>query len=399
MVLGWSLVIFALLSGEPEEAEPLPDEGEAYCRFAQAVAESEAALLRAPEVFGSVGHFSTVGSGPEPAAGVQTTRILAGLRYDVADLVRGNLVVRRARAECERYRAMVRLETALREGGEAALAPALAAKIGVLRNLLPSLLQRMDALRADVMNANATADDLQAFRLRVDALRDAIVQAELALVHWQGEQKESPAPNLPSLLEEYWKADREVEEAEGALRRARAFGLELRGGYEELLTVEQGVPLFGIVTLSYNLGHLWQGSSNRRAREARQDWRRLRGGPPGSHRIAEALEQLEATRTHQRKRLEEVSVLARDIQQQLREVEQIETRKVNRFRDLLMLEAARLEAERVFLERYVEELDRFLGPAPEVLPSPAPERGTADGRREESDRPLPARVPSIRVRR
>ena len=397
MYAGLSILVLALLQGgEPAEPGGLPDEGEAYCRYTEGVAASEAALLRAPEIFGSVGHFSAVGSNLEPAAGVQTTRILAGLRYDLARLVRGNLLVRRARAECARYRAMSRLETALREGGDAAIAPALAAKLGVLRNLLPTLMQRMEGLRGDVTAARATVEDLQSFRIRVDALRESLAKAELELANWKPDPAEAERP-LPVLLEEYWDADREVEEAEAALRRAHAFGLELKGGYEELLTVEQGVPLFGIVTLSYNLGHLWQGSANQRAKEGRDDWRRLRGGAPGSQRIAEALQKLEATRTAQRRRLEEVSVLARDIEEQLREVEKLETRKVSRFRDYLWVESARLEAERVFLERYVAELDRFLGPTTSL--EPVPDRGPSVKGRQGSDAVRPTRVPTIRMRR
>src|SRR5690606_23969615 len=114
-------------------------------------------------------------------------------------------------------------------------------------------------------------------------------------------------------------------------------------------------------------------------------------------RIAEALQKLEATRTAQRRRLEEVSVLARDIEEQLREVEKLETRKVSRFRDYLWVESARLEAERVFLERYVAELDRFLGPATAL--EVVPDRGPSVKGRQGSDAVRPTHVPTIRMRR
>lgn len=391
-------VLLALVADGPvvQEEAPPPDDGEAYCRFAEGVAQSEAALLRAPEVFASVGHFSTVGTSLEPAAGVQTTRILAGLRYDLARLVRGNLLVRRARAECERYRAMARLEGVLRDGQGATLAPALATKIAILRNRLPNLMQRMDGLQNDVAAARATVEDLHSFRIRVDELRDAIAAAELQLAQGKGRPMGAEA-SLSELLDAYWEADREVERVEGELRRAHAFGLELKGGYEELLTVEQGVPLFGIVTLSYNLGHLWQGGPNRRAREARGEWRRVRGGAPGSQRIAEALHVLESTRVSQRKRLEEVRILAKDIAEQLEIVEGLETRKVSRFRDYLWLESTRLEAERAFLEKHVEELDRFLGPRPEAGGETGRESSVRGERGEGGTKP--GSVPTIQIRR
>lgn len=393
-VLSVVLALFSEAQPVQDEAPP-PDDGEAYCRYIEGVAQSDAALLRAPELFGSVGHFSTVGSDLEPAAGVQTTRILAGIRYDLARLVRGNLLVRRARAECDRYRAMSRLEVALRDGQGATLAPALASKIAVLRDRLPSLVQRMDGLQSDVAAARATVEDLHSFRIRVDELRDAIATTELQLAQGRASPRQAAEP-LTDLLETYWEADREVEAAEGALRRSQAFGLELKGGYEELLTVDQGVPLFGLVTLTYNLGHLWQGAPNRRAKEARQEWRRVRGGAPGSHRIAEALQKLQATRTSQRKRLEEVRILARDLAEQLELVEALETRKVSRFRDYLWVELTRLEAEQAFLEKHVEALDRFLGPRAET--GPPAEGRSAKGKRGDGE-VKPASVPSIRIRR
>lgn len=392
-----SVVLALFLEGQPTEGkEPPPDDGEAYCLYTKGVAQSEAALLRAPELFASVGHFSTVGTSLEPAAGVQTTRILAGLRYDLARLVRGNLLVRRAQAECRRYQAMSRLETALREGQGATMAPALASKIAILRNRLPALMQRMNGLQADVAAARATVEDYHSYRIRVDELRDAIATIELQLAEGRARNAQSAEP-LSDLLDAYWQADREVEEAEGELRRVQAFGLELKGGYEELLTVEQGVPLFGLVTLSYNLGHLWQGQPNRRAREAREEWRRVRGGAPGNQRIAEALHRLEATREAQRKRLEDVRVLARDIAEQLEVVEALETRKVSRFRDYLWVESTRLEAERAFLEKHVEELDRFLGPQGDAGSLPDKETSVKDSRGEGAVKP--AKIPSVRIRR
>lgn len=398
MQTGVFSAVLVLLAGGPDlPAGPTSvDEGDAYCRYVESVARSDAALLRAPELFGSLGHFSAVGSGLEPAAGVQTTRILAGIRYDLVEVVRGNLVMRRARAECARYRAMTRLEAALRTGSGITMLPALAAKVAVLRNVLPSLMQRMDTLAADVAAARATVEDLQSFRIRVDELRDAIANSEMEIARTAVHPTETTEP-FADLLEAYWAADREVEEAEAALRSARAFGLELEGGYEELLTVRQGVPLFGVIGISYDIGHLWQGSANREAGAARDEWRRVRGGSPGNQRIAEALAALEATREAQRRRLEEVTVLARDVKEQLAVVEGLETRKVARFRDYLWVESARLEAERAFLERHVQELDRFLGTRAE----PTPRKGSGKsvrGKHEESDL-RPARVPEVHIRR
>lgn len=342
----------------------MAEEADGFCRHLQGVAESEAALLRSPEAFGSVGYFSAVGSETEPSAGRQTTRILTGLRYDFIHLVRGNLHLRRAEAECRRYRALVSLEEALRSGGGAAARPALHAKLAVLRRTLPAFEERIRTLEGEVRNANATVEDLQALRIRVDGLRAMATDAEVQLGRLQGEapKEEGPPAPLPELLEAWWSADGEVEQAEEDLRNARAFGVEVKGGYEELLGIRQGVPLFGVVTLSYNLGNLWQRKANEKSREGRSEWRRERSGVAGSERISEAVRGLAALREAQRKRVEEVTILADDLRDQLAEVDRLETRKVNRYRDFLWLESARLEAERAYLETHLRELDRFLGP-------------------------------------
>ncbi|MFP2908683.1 hypothetical protein ACLESD_27260, partial [Pyxidicoccus sp. 3LFB2] len=167
---------------------------------------------------------------------------------------------------------------------------------------------------------------------------------------------------LDVLLEELRAADDEVEAVSGSLRRARAWRLSLRGGYDELIDVYQDTPLFGQITLSYNLGHLWQGSANARAREGRR--RALLDEVSGvPQRVNELMAELRSVQRTEEGRLREVSTLVTDLEGQLREVEALQTREVRRFRDYLLMELTRLRAEQAYLRAHVESLGAFLGAA------------------------------------
>jgi hypothetical protein len=155
-------------------------------------------------------------------------------------------------------------------------------------------------------------------------------------------------------------ADDRVEEESAGLRRASAWTVRLRGGYDELINVRQDVPLFGMLTVSYNLGSLWQPSANARAREGRRRW--LEEDVEGvSQEVARLLRELRAAHGTEETRLREVSVLVSDLEGQLKELQTMETAKVRRYRDYLVLELARLRAEQAWLKAHVTELGRFLG--------------------------------------
>ena len=332
-----------------------------YCAFVRGVGEAESAVLLAPDVFASVGvvNAGEAGGSGGVSLGSPTPRLTAGLSYDVVGLYRALALRRRAEAECERYRAISALRAAVKRGPDVGIEAALAARERVLEGTLPEAEQLLASLREDVKEGRATIEELNALRLRLDGLR--------ALAHETAKERERlaalPRPAerpLSTLLQELRAADDRVEQESAALRRASAWNVQLRGGYDELFHVRRDVPLFGVLTVSYNLGSPWQPAANARAREGRR--RALEEDVEGvSQEVARLLRELRAAHGAEEARLREVSVLVSDLEGQLEDIQAMETAKVRRYRDYLVLELARLRAEQAWLRAHVEELGRFLG--------------------------------------
>jgi hypothetical protein len=343
-----------------EQAGEARDPG--YCAFVRGVGDAESAVLLAPDVFASVGvvNAGEAGDGGGVPLGGPTPRITAGLNYDLVGLYRGLAIRRRAEAECERYRAMSALQSAVKRGPDVGAEAALAARAQVLEAALPEAEQLLASLREDVKAGRATVEELNALQLRLDGLR--------ALAHETRKERERlaalPRPTeqrpVSAWLQELRAADDRVEQESGSLRRASAWNVRLRGGYDELVNVRQDVPLFGMLTVSYNLGSLWQPAANARAREGRR--LALEEDVEGvSQEVARLLRELRAAHGADEARLREVSVLVTDLEGQLKDIQAMETAKVRRYRDYLVLELARLRAEQAWLRAHVSELARFLG--------------------------------------
>ncbi|MFY0522361.1 hypothetical protein ACN28I_03805 [Archangium gephyra] len=359
--VAWS-VLAGLGAGAAGAQEP---EGEArdpgYCAFVRGVGDAEAAMWLAPEVFASVGvvNAGEAGGGGGVPLGGPTPRLTAGVDYDFVGLYRGLSIRRRAEAECERYRALSALQAAAKRGADVGAEAALAARAQVLEAALPEAGQLLASLREDVKEGRATVEELNALQLRLDGLR--------ALAYETAKERERlaalPRPAerpLSTWLKDFRAADDRVEAESASLRSASAWRVRLRGGYDELINVRQDVPLFGALTVSYNLGNLWQPSANARAREGRR--RLLEEDVEGvSQDVARLLRELRAGHTAEEARLREVSVLVTDLEGQLRDIQAMETAKVRRYRDYLVLELARLRAEQAWLKTHVAELGRFLG--------------------------------------
>jgi len=330
-----------------------------YCQYVQGVASSEGALLQAPSLFGSVGAINA-GEGEDVVAfGKPRPRVMLGVEYDFVELWRGFDVRSRAEALCRRYRAQSALESAVRAGTEVGAAPALAARAKVLAEALPSAEALVDALRGDVREARATIDELDVVRLRLDELRNQARDVALAQRRIEGMPYRDGGA-LTDVVTAYREADDEVEKLEGGLRNLDAWSLEVRGGYDEIIGVDQEVPLFGFVTLSFDLGGFWTPGANRRAREGRRQWVAEDVMGP-DRRVAELVNQLHGVRDAQNARLREVSLLVDDLGAQLREVKSLGTSRVRRYESFLFFELVRLQAEQAYLRSHLEEIDRILG--------------------------------------
>jgi hypothetical protein len=360
--VAWS-VLAGLGAATARAGEPAGDTREpGYCAFVRGVGDAESAVLLAPDVFASVGVVNAGEAGRDrwgvPIGG-PTPRFTAGVNYDVVGLYRGLAIRRRAEAECERYRALSALQAAVKRGADVGAEAALAARAQVLEAALPQAEQLLATLHEDVKEGRATVEELNALQLRLDGLR--------ALAHETAKERERlaalPRPAerpVSNWLQEFRAADARVEEESGSLRRASAWTVWLRGGYDEVINVRQDVPLFGALTVSYNLGSLWQPAANARASEGRR--RSLEEDVEGvSQDVARLLSELRAAHASEEARLREVSVLVTDLEGQLRDLQAMETVKVRRYRDYLMLELARLRSEQAWLKTHVAEVARFLG--------------------------------------
>ncbi|WP_375773398.1 hypothetical protein NR798_21785 [Archangium gephyra] len=356
--VAWS-VLAGLGAGVAGAQEPEGEPG--YCAFVRGVGDAESAVLLAPEVFASVGVVNSGDAGWSEGGplGGPTPRIIAGLDYDFMGLYRGLSIRRRAQAECERYRALSALRAAAKRGTDVGAEAALAARAQVLETALPEAGQLLASLREDVKAGRATLEELNALQLRLDGLQ--------ALAYQTAKERERlaalPRPTerpLSTWLQDFRAADARVEAESATQRSASAWRVRLRGGYDELINVPQDVPLFGSLTVAYNLGNLWQPSANARAREGRR--RLLEEDVEGvSQEVARLLRELRAGHSAEEARLREVSVLVTDLEGQLRDIQAMETAKVRRYRDYLVLELARLRAEQAWLKTRVAELGRFLG--------------------------------------
>jgi DNA repair exonuclease SbcCD ATPase subunit len=345
----------------PATAEVRSSTASSWCEFIRGVTDAETAVLLAPEVFASTGVVNageaTSGAGDAPL-GAPKLRITAGLGYELVGVYRGMTLRRRAEAECHRHQALQALQAVLESGPDTSAGPALKARLAALEAALPEGERLVEALRTDVRDGRATLEELNALQLRLDELRALATDTRRAQERLA---RLPPRPERPlsALLEELRNAEDELERLSGKVRRSTAWSITLRGGYDELVDVPQDLPLFGMLTVSYKLGGLSQSAANERARAARlkalgED---VEGLP---QRVERLIDQLRATRSAEETRLREVTVLVSDLESQLQSIQSLETVKIRRFHDYVILELARLRAEQAWLRAHLEALSSLL---------------------------------------
>jgi hypothetical protein len=348
----------------PFERQPAPPTAQAtkdpgYCQYVNGVADANTALLVAPELFISLGVINAGEAEGGTPLGSPKGRLTLGVEYDFVELWKGLDLQDRAAAECRRYKARSALESAVRAGGEVGAAPALAARARVLAESLPHAERLLEGLREEVREAAATRDEVDVVRLRLDELRQetrgvVVAQARVeSLPYGQG-------GTLVGVIDAYRAADTELEEIEGGLRKLDAWSLEVRGGYDEIFDVDQTTPLFGLVTLSFDLGGLWVPGANKSAAEGRRRW--IEEDVMGAdRRVSELIGQLHTVRQAEQARLEEVSLLVNDLTAQLDEVRELGTRRVRRYETFLFFELTRLRGEQAYLQAHLGEIDGIIG--------------------------------------
>ncbi len=335
-------------------AEPAPwADAEAYCRYTSAAAASEGSLLLSPSLFGTLGVLDVSDVSPTGVPGSSSAaRVTAGLSYSGQRIFLGLLGERRAAADCALYRATSQLRTLLFYGEDELEREALEARAAVLAEMLPEAAAILAREVRAVESGRSTAEALTATQLRVDALTAlATVNRErLAAL-----PQVSPHRAVADLIALRNQAALAAELLEEEVRRTRAFDLTVRAGLDRQLSGPTRSPLFGLVTLTFNPGWFFQGSKESQARAAYAEWVPTEAGGL-SPRAEQLLVRLRAVLRGEEQRLGEAKALEADLVQRRDSLLSIAGDKVERFRDYLWLEGARLAAERAYLAVHVRSL-------------------------------------------
>jgi hypothetical protein len=353
--------IFCLLLTLAAPAFADEEDADAYCRYARSVAASQDSLLFIPSLFldyGVVnGNDITSGAGGL-TAGPPLERLTVGARWSLMGIGRGIVDLKRAAADCERYRAASGLARFLVDNREQASPAALDARLAVLRQALPRAQEIVRSLRASVERAHATVEELQAAQLHLDELEGALVQSETMRAGLPAARSSLPPPQ--QLLDDHRRADADVTRWESRQRILSAFDLSVRGGYDRFFGQRDVNPGFVVLSLSVNPAVIYQPFAEAEAARARV--RFVRAENDAVEQKAELLAaRLRALLAAERRRLSELRVLVTDAEARLKLLDTIEGDKLRRFRESIWFDYVRLRAEDAFTRVHVAELAQSLG--------------------------------------
>jgi len=334
-----------LLAAGAVRAEPASSD--AYCDHVQGVAAAQSAILFGPELFGSFGYVDQLSAVDVPNAVSDDLRITAGVRLRLGGVYQGFLTRQRAQADCRRHQALDQVQgtTSYR---------ALEARAKVLDDALQEADRILKQAKVDLDTRNATAAEVTAIRLRVDELRDLAART-------RGELDALPAPvegrSMARALAAYYDADADVESKDGALRRAQAWDVSVRLGYDKFASNDTSSPFFAVASVSFNLGWLLQGSGNSRAASGRRRLVREQGGALLETTEARMRSMLEL----ESKRAEETGVLVDDLERQLRALEKLGGGESRRYRQTVWFDWVKLKAEHEYYTAHAASLREILG--------------------------------------
>jgi hypothetical protein len=346
--------------GAPSETTK---EAEAYCDYVLGVAAAESATLVAPTAFGSFGAvnglINTFDENGDAATLPATVRLTAGLRYDLADVYRGLAERERARTECERYKTVSLLHAFVEANKTGTSVSALSAKIAVLDEALPHAREVLGSVQRDIDLGRATVEDLVLSELRLRELEGLRAEAQEA-IDAAAVAPRTPTTPIRQIMRDREQAEATVEKSEGRLRASRAWELTLRGGYDRVFGIRDKLPLFGTVTVAYNLGGLFQKAANDRATLGRVGWSRdeVEGI---DDRVEQLLQALKATRSREEARLVQVDAVVSDLEAKVQMAGSLSAERVKGFVNYVWFELVKARAERAYLNEHLRELSRLVG--------------------------------------
>jgi len=317
-----------------------------YCDHVQAVASAESAVDLAPELFGTFGYMKQA---DEDGFGdpILTTgpRLTAGVRYRLTGILEGSATRGRARAECDRHRALGRVQGASTYG-------AVAARAKLLDAALPEAEQILGKLTGDVKEKLATEQELVAMRLRLAELRKLATEARAELAALP-----APTETVTGALTAYYAADASVEKHAARLRRLEAFDVSVRAGYDRFLDQDDEAPYFAMVQVGINLGTLFQGGANSRAAAARARMVRDRHAAVADTTIAT----LEADLAVDTLRVTQLATLIADLESQMATIARLGGDDGRRYKQTLWFELVKAKADHAYAQAHVASLHQVLG--------------------------------------
>jgi len=334
-----------LLAGGDARAEP---SGDGYCDFVQGVAAANSAVLFAPTLYTQFGLVEQSAGAVAPDVNSGGLRLIAGMRVSLDGIYKGLATRDRARADCRRHTALeqVRGETTYQ---------ALDARATVLDQALVESEKILKQTASDLEARRTTAQEATATRLRVEELRQLATQTrrEMSLLP-------QPSGPLDGALGAFQRADDAVEKFEGKLRRAQAFDVSVRVGFDQFLDRQDGnpSPYFAVVVVGVNLGALFQGAANERAAAGRQRLVRSGRDPIAADASADRVRaQIETLA----QRAEEVAALEADLAKQIQTLDRLGGEDSKRYRQTVWFEWIKMKAEEAYLVAHLKALREVMG--------------------------------------
>jgi hypothetical protein len=345
-------IVFGLagLAHADPKAKTTGDEasGDGFCDYVQGKANAESATLFAPTLFGQFGLVEQAAGAVNPDVNSGGLRLITGVRVSLDGIYKGMATRDRARAECRRHEALEQVR------GETRYA-AFAARAEILDGALTESEKILRDTNADLDARRMTAQEAMATRLRVEELRQLATETrrEMSLLP-------QPSGPISGAASRFQRADADLEQIEGKLRRASAFDVSFRFGLDAFLdrSDENPSPYFAVIAVGVNLGVLFQGTANARAAAGRARFVASGRDPQAADASSERLALLIAT---QEKREEETSALEADLAKQIKTLDRLGGEDSKRYRQTVWFEWIKIRAEHAYLEAHLRALREVMG--------------------------------------
>jgi hypothetical protein len=322
--------------------------GDGYCEFIEGTAQAASDLLYAPSAVGSIGYVKDPTVTDVNTAVTSGVRAVVGLQYNFVGIASGNATRALAKADCKRHQALDRVQ------GETVYR-ALRAKKKVYDEAMDAADKVMAEQEEDLKQHRITAQEVVATRLRVNELHDlqedTARQLDALPVPVKGEA-------LGGALASYYRADQEMEDQTGRLRKLSGFDVTARVGYDQYLDRQDNSPLFAVLQVTVNLGEIWMGDANERAAAGRKK----------ALREQHQVQLVDTTLTHIKKEIEqegtradETAALEQDLGNQLAQLDKIGGEDNKRYRQTVWFDFVKVKAEKAYFTAHVTSLKEVVG--------------------------------------